>query len=160
MKMLVRANPQDFVSFLTQETAYQGDVANELIIRSVDADFLCQALRNGQDVIIYAEYQRRRDKDMGRRIWEYNIATSFLTKLPVFSFAIYLWKEKNIPTSPYKVEANGELLHLFYYKNIFLWEEEPERLLQPGFEGLLPLLPLMKGAGQTRDETIGTMIEA
>jgi hypothetical protein len=31
MKMLVRANPQDFVAFLAQETSYQGDVANELI---------------------------------------------------------------------------------------------------------------------------------
>jgi hypothetical protein len=100
MKMLVRANPQDFVSFLTQGTSYQRDVTSELIIRSVDADFLCQATRNEQDAIIHAEYQRRRDKNMGRRIWEYNIATSFLTKLPVFSFAVYLWKEKNIPTPP------------------------------------------------------------
>ncbi|MBV9259719.1 MAG: hypothetical protein JO215_17050 [Ktedonobacteraceae bacterium] len=159
MKMLVRANPQDFVSFLTQGTYYQGDVTNELIIRSVDADFLCQARRNEQEVIIHAEYQRRRDKNMGRRIWEYNAATSFLTKLPVLSFAIYLWKEKNIPTPPYKIEVDGELLHVFYYKNVFLWEEAPERLLQPGLEGILPLLPLTKGARHTRDETIGTMVE-
>jgi hypothetical protein len=40
-----------------------------------------------------------------------------------------------------------------------MWEEEPDRLLRPGLEGMLPLLPLMKGAKQTRDETIGTMIE-
>lgn len=159
MKMLVRANPQDFVSFLTQETYYQGDVTNELIIRSVDADFLCQATKKDQDMIVHAEYQRRRDKNMARRIWEYNTAASFLTKLPVLSFAVYLWQKKNISKPPYKVELDGELLHLFYYKNIFLWEEDPERLLQPGFEGLLPLLPLMKDARLTRDETIGTMIE-
>ncbi len=159
MKMLVRANPQDFVSFLTQETYYQGDVTNELIIRSVDADFLCQATKNTRDIIVHAEYQHRRDKNMARRLWEYNVATSFLTKLPVLSFAIYLWKEKNIATSPYSIEIDGELVHLFYYKNIFLWEEEPGRLLQSGFTGLLPLLPLMKGARQTRDETIGNMVE-
>ncbi len=159
MKMLVRANPQDFVSFLTQGTCYQGDVTNELIIRSVDADFLCQAKQNEQEMIVHAEYQRRRDKNMARRLWEYNAATSFLTKLPVLSFAIYLWKEKNIATSPHRIELNGELIHLFYYKNIFLWEEPQERLLEPGFEGMLPLLPLMKDAKLTRDETIGTMIE-
>ncbi len=51
------------------------------------------------------------------------------------------------------------LIHLFYYEDIFMWEEPPKRLLQPGLEGMLPLLPLMKGARQTRDETIGTMIE-
>ena len=109
--------------------------------------------------MIHAEYQRRRDKNMARRLWEYNAATSFLTGLPVLSFAIYLWKEKNIATPPYKVEVDGELLHLFYYKNLFVWEVEPERLLQPGFEGMLPLLPLMKGARQTRDEIIGNMVE-
>lgn len=159
MKMLVRANPQDFVSFLTQETYYEGDVTNELIIRSVDADFLCHATKNAQDIVVHAEYQRRRDKNMARRLWEYNVATSFLTKLPVLSFAIYLWKEQNIATSPYRIVIDGELVHLFYYKNIFLWEETPERLLQPGFAGLLPLLPLLKGAKRTRDETIGNMVE-
>jgi hypothetical protein len=159
MKMLVRANPQAFVSFLKEGACYQGDVANELIIRSVDADFLCQAIRNEQEMILHSEYQRRRDKNMARRLWEYNVATSFLTKLPVLSYAIYLWQEKNIATPPYKVEVDGELVHLFYYKDIFMWEEPPEKLLQPGLEGMLPLLPLMKGAKQTRDETIGTMIE-
>jgi predicted transposase YdaD len=159
MKMLVRANPQDFVSFLTQGTYYQGDVANELIIRSVDADFLCQAKQNEQEMIVHAEYQHRRDKNMAQRLWEYNAATSFLTKLPVLSFAIYLWKAKNIPISPHRIELNGELIHLFYYKNIFLWEEPQKRLLEPGFEGMLPLLPLMKNAKQTRDETIGAMVE-
>lgn len=32
--------------------------------------------------------------------------------------------------------------------------EEPENLLKPGREGLLPLLPLMKGAKQAHNEII------
>ncbi len=159
MKMLVRANPQAFVSFLTQETCYQSDVMNELIIRSVDADFLCQATMNEQEMIMHAEYQHRRYKNMERLQWEYKFDTSYLNKLTLLSIAIYLWKTQNIATPPHKIEINGKLIHLFYYENIFMWEEAPERLLRPGLEGMLPLLPLTKGAKQARDETIGTMIE-
>jgi hypothetical protein len=158
MKMLVRAYPQDFVSFLAQETFYQGDVTNELIIRSVEADFLCMAQRKEKDVIVHAEYQRRRDENMGRRMWEYNAATSFLTGLPVFSYAIYLWEQNNIVEPPYTIEEDGELIHKFYYKNIRLWEEEPETLLKPGLTGMLPLLPLMKGAKQARNEILDEMV--
>src|SRR5450631_2675315 len=144
MKMLVRANPQDFVAFLAQETSYQGDVTNELIIRSVEADFLCMARRKEKNAIVHAEYQRRRDENMGRRMWEYNAATSFLTGLPVFSYAIYLWKQNNIIEPPYIIEEDGEIIHQFYYKKILLWREKPETLLQSGLTGMLPLLPLMK----------------
>jgi hypothetical protein len=146
MKMLVRANPQDFVSFLSQETYYLSDVTNELIIRSVDADFLCKAQRKEKEAIIHAEYQRRRDENMGRRMWEYNAATSFLTGLPVFSYAIYLWKQNNIVEPPYTIEEDGEVIHQFYYKNIRLWEEEPETLLKSGLTGMLPLLASYEGS--------------
>lgn len=158
MKMLVRANPQDFVSFLAQETSYQGDVTNELIIRSVEADFLCMAQRKEKNAIIHAEYQRRRDENMGRRMWEYNAATSFLTGLPVFSYAIYLWKQNNIIEPPYVIEEDGEVIHQFYYKNILLWKEKPETLLNSGLTGMLPLLPLMKGAKQARNEILDEMV--
>jgi hypothetical protein len=159
MKMLVRANPQDFVSFLSQGMLYQGDVTNELIIRSVEADFLCMAQRNATDAILHAEYQRYRDENMGRRMWEYNAATAFITGLPVFSYAIYLWKQNNIVQPPYVLEVDGEIIHQFYYTNICLAEEEPETLLKPGLTGMLPLLPLTKGAKQTRNEIIDVMVE-
>jgi hypothetical protein len=102
------------------------------------------ARRKEKDAIIHAEYQRRRDENMGRRMWEYNAATSFLTGLPVFSYAIYLWKQNNIIEPPYIIEEDGEVIHRFYYKNILLWKEKPETLLQSGLTGMLPLLPLMK----------------
>jgi hypothetical protein len=67
---------------------------------------------------------------------------------------LFRWQKSGIrfPTPPYKIEADGKLLHLFYYENILMWEEPPEKLLQRGLEGMLPLLPLTKGARETRQE--------
>jgi hypothetical protein len=40
-----------------------------------------------------------------------------------------------------------------------LWEVLPEELLQAGLAGLLPLLPLTKGAVEARDATVASMID-
>ena len=160
MKMLVRAHPQDFVSLVLQDTRYVSDVTNEQIIRAVEADFLCNAVRNEQEIVVHVEFQRYHDANMNRRMWEYNIATTYLTQLPVCSFALYIWKDTSIVEPPFILRLNnGNIIHIFYYENIFLWEIPPERLQQKGLEGLLPLLPLTQGAKEARDQIVNAMIE-
>ncbi|HEV2654134.1 MAG TPA: hypothetical protein VGT82_04220, partial [Ktedonobacteraceae bacterium] len=160
MKMLARANPQDVVSLVLQGTQYVSDVTNEQIIRAVEADFLCNAVRNEQEIVVHVEFQRYHDANMSRRMWEYNIATTYLTQLPVCSFALYLWKDTAIVEPPFILRLNdGNVIHIFYYENVLLWEVPPERLQQKGLEGLLPLLPLTKGAKQARDKIVNDMIE-
>ncbi len=159
MKMLARANPQDFVSLVLQGTQYVSDVTNEQIIRAVEADFLCNALRNEQEIVVHVEFQRYHDANMSRRMWEYNIATTYLTQLPVCSFALYIWKDTSIVEPPFILKlVDGNIIHIFYYENIFLWEVPPEKLQQKGLEGLLPLLPLTQGAKEARDKIVNDMI--
>ncbi|MDQ2886405.1 MAG: hypothetical protein M3Y39_09985 [Chloroflexota bacterium] len=159
MKMLARANPQDFVSLVLQGTQYVSDVTNEQIIRAVEADFLCNAVRNKQEIVVHVEFQRYHDANMSRRMWEYNIATTYLTQLPVCSFALYIWKDTSIVEPPFILKlVDGNIIHIFYYENIFLWEIPPEKLQQKGLEGLLPLLPLTQGAKDARDKIVNDMI--
>jgi len=160
MKMLVRAHPQDFVSLVLQGAHYLEDITSELKVRSIEADFLCKADRNGEEVILHVEFQRRHDSTMGRRMWEYNSVTSYLTQLPVCSFVMYLREDEPIVEPPYRLQlADGSTIHIFYYSNVFLWEVLPETLKQKGLEGMLPLLPLTKGADLSRDAIVGDMIE-
>jgi predicted transposase YdaD len=160
MKMLARANPQDIVSLVLQGTQYVSDVTNEQIIRAVEADFLCNAVRNEQEIVVHVEFQRYHDANMSRRMWEYNIATTYLTQIPVCSFALYIWKDTSIVEPPFILQlVDGNIIHIFYYENIFLWEIPPERLQQKGLEGLLPLLPLTQGAKEARDKIVNDMIE-
>ncbi|MBV9712000.1 MAG: hypothetical protein JO011_13930, partial [Ktedonobacteraceae bacterium] len=147
MKMLIRANPQDFLSFIFQGARYLADITNEQKVRSIITDFLCKAEIDEQEIIVHIEFQRRHDKTMGRRMWEYNSTVAFLTGLPVYSFVIYLREDDYIVEPPYLLKGvRGEILQVLNYENIFLWEVPPEGLQQAGLEGLLPLLPLTKGA--------------
>jgi hypothetical protein len=156
--MLVRAHPQDFVSLVFSGAQYVGDVTNELKVRSVEADFLCNAKLGKNNIVVHVEFQRHHDYSMQRRMWEYNCITDYLTGLPVHSFVIYLWEDEYIVEPIYRRVSGGEEIHAFSYKNIFLWEVPSEVLLQAGLEGMLPLLPLTKGAAEARDEIIETMI--
>lgn len=160
MKMLARANPQDLLSFLLKDTCYLADITHEQKVRSVTADYVCKANRNGEEIVVHVEFQRSHHKNMGRRMWEYNSVITFLTDLPVYSFVLYLCKDNSIVEPPYRLEArNGEVLHIFFYQNIFLWQVLPEELLQSGLAGLLPLLPLTKGAKEARDSVVTAMID-
>ncbi len=159
MKMLVRSHPQDFVSFISQGALFQGDITSELKVRSIEADFLCKAICNDEEIVVHVEFQRHRDYTMRRRMWEYNCVTDYLTGLPVCSYVLYLRADEYIVEPPYKrVLSDGEVIHVFNYKNIFMWEVPPEVLKQPGLEGMLPLLPLTKGADEARNAVVGDMI--
>ena len=158
-KMLVRAHPQDLVSLVLQDTRYLGNVTTELKIHSIEADFLCKAERNGETFIVHVEFQKGKHAKMGRRTWEYNCATTLVEDLSVYSFVIYLMKSATIDEPPFRITLKGgEQIHTFYYKNIFLWEMAPEVLMQKGLEGMLPLLPLTKGAELARDKIVDDMI--
>ncbi len=155
MKMLIRANPQDFLSFIFDGARYQADITHEQKVRSVVTDFLCKAELDGKTIIVHIEFQRRHDKNMGRRMWEYNSCVAFLTGLPVYSFVVYLREDDYIVEPPYQLKGvRGEIIQVLNYKNIFLWKVPAKELQQAGLEGLLPLLPLTKGAETARDDIV------
>ncbi len=158
-KMLVRAHPQDLVSLVFPDTHYLESVTTELRVHSIAADFMCKVERNGETFILHVEFQKSSDATMGERTWEYNCSATMLEKLPVYSFVIYLTKGGTIDQPPFrKGLEGGEQIHTFHYQNIFLWEMPPEVLMQEGLEGLLPLLPLTKGAELKRDQIVDDMI--
>jgi vacuolar-type H+-ATPase subunit H len=126
--------------------------------REIQADILYNILWKRQRAILHAEFQRRRDADIGRRVWEYNALTECLKQVPVYSFVIYLVKDSGIVQPPYRrVLPDGSISHVFYYTNVYLWELPASAFKGPGREGLLPLLPLTKNGA--RREVIEEMIE-
>jgi predicted transposase YdaD len=148
LKLLVGSNPQDFVSLLLPGAQYLGVVERELHARSIEADLLYRVARNGLELILHVEFQRRRDPEMGRRLWEYNAQTTIMNRVPVWSFVIYLVRDGVVAESPYQVWFSDiKMFHEFHYDIIKLWELSSDELEQPGREGLLPLLPLTKNGG-------------
>src|SRR6266849_4580471 len=158
MKMLVRANPQALVSLLLPGAKFQGEQDKELKARTVEADLLYNVIWRGRKIILHVEFQVEADKNMARRVWEYNVLTDYLTGLPVYSVVIYLVKRGTIVESRYQDEI-ADQLRLLTFRSIELWEVPTEMLKQKGLEGLLPLLPLTQG-GKSRkvvEETIAQL---
>ncbi|GCE27180.1 hypothetical protein KDA_26640 [Dictyobacter alpinus] len=149
LKLLVKADPQSFVSLMLAGAQFTGERDKELRTRTIDADLLYNVRWNNEDIVLHVEFQRKADKNMARRVWEYNVLTGCLAALPVYSVVLYLIEEKNVVEPPYEQRLpNGELVHYFQFRNLKLWEMSSDKLRQLGVEGMLPLLPLTKDGAQ------------
>jgi predicted transposase YdaD len=145
MKQLVGGNPQAWVSFLLNGAVFKNDLNRELRTRKIEADVLYDVEWDDEPVILHIEFQRRRDNNMPKRVWEYSALTRIATNKLVYSVVIYPVEIPSITEGVYTMSLrNGDLLDWFTFKQIKLWEIEPEVFEQPHLTGLLPLLPLTK----------------
>jgi len=143
MKLLIGARPQDFVSWLVPDAELVEELPQELHSRDLDTDKLYKIRLYGQLLLLHIEFQRRSERKMDMRVWEYNVLATLAYGLPVLSFVIYLRKDSKIAESPVIWSSpNGQEIHRFYFENIKLWEIDPNVLRRKGMVGLFPLLPL------------------
>ena len=158
-KTLAGDNLQAFVTLLVPHARFIERLDKELKQqRTIHADLLLKVYFYGIVVILHIEFQRRRDKDMGKRLWKYNTWATDTYDCPVYSFVVYLKPGGKIVEPPYiRKFPPDEVVHIFHFKNIKLWEWPQNLLLQPGLEVFLPLLPLMKDSN--RREVVDDMIE-
>ncbi len=157
MKLLVEANKQDLISLLLPGATFERELNTEMQSRVLEADLLYVVTWDGLQVIMHVEFQKRRDGNMARRLWEYNAQTTIISGLPVCSFVIYLQYDGNVVQSPYELpRPNGRAIHLFFFDTVKLWEIPGEFLKQEGIEGLLPLLPLTQNG--VHHEVVDDMI--
>lgn len=146
IKLLAEANQQDLVTFLLPGATFEKELNSEMQSRVLEADLLYVVNWDGTQVILHVEFQKRRDSNMGKRLWKYNAQATIITDLPVYSFVVYLQQDGNVVQSPYKLPFPGkEVVHLFFFDTVKLWELPGAFLKQEGIEGLLPLLPLTQG---------------
>ncbi len=157
LKRMFSANPQHFLNWLVPNAVLLHELSSELKTqtlselqaqhaqetRDLTADMLYVILWYGVKTILHIEFQRRGDKEMGKRLWQYNTTTTINKGMPVYSVVIYLRKDRKIEEPPYIEKLpNGKPNHIFLYEAIKLWELPAEVFLQPGIEGLLPLVTL------------------
>ena len=158
MKQLIGIKPQDFVSWLVPDAELINELSEELHGRDLDTDKLYKIRLRGQLLLLHIEFQRRSERKMDMRVWEYNVLATLAYGLPVLSFLIYLRKDSKIAESPVIWSSpNGQEIHRFYFENIKLWEIDPNILRRKGLVGLFPLLPLTQAGirPEVVEEAIG-----
>lgn len=174
LKRLFTANPQHFLNWLLPNAIVLHELSSELKTptigdlkahwseetRNLTTDMQYAILWYGVKTILHLEFQRRGDKEMGKRLWEYNSTTTINKGLPVCTIVIYLRNDRLIEEQeiPYIEKLpNGQPHHVFFYEAVKLWEVSAKVFLQPGVEGLLPLVPLTYDG--KRREVIDEMIQ-
>jgi len=99
------------------------------------------------DNLIHIEFQTRYNKTLPRRMLEYAVRLESRYKLPVSSYLIILAKPAKkyfpIPEQYEWKNEKGVLILSFRYKVINIWDLQREEW--ENYNGLIPLLPLMKG---------------
>jgi hypothetical protein len=158
IKLLVRKNPQSLVSFLLPNAVFEAEIYDVLCDFSTIPDVLYRVMWKGKQIVLHAEFQRKRYTKMGPRLWKHNASTCMRTNLPVHSVVICLVEDIPLVQSPYVIPLpDGRATQRLDFEIIKLWEVAPEVLEQPALVGLLPLLPLTKGG--KRRETVERMIK-
>ncbi|GAC1362935.1 MAG: hypothetical protein NVSMB44_19180 [Ktedonobacteraceae bacterium] len=158
LKWLVEEAPQDFIDWLGNGSYFMRELSPHLGSRSVDADLLYQAIYEDSPYLLHIEFQKRAQRNMAMRMFEYNMLAMRKYNLPVHSVVIYLKKDRPIIEPPYVSALPwGKESVRFSYQNVKLWDIPTEAILRSGREGWLPLVPLTSEG--LRHESIERVID-
>ncbi len=165
VKRLFREHPQDFVSWLMEGAIYRGAVSGELKNRTRRTDILMDVVqqKTQKEGLLHVEIQSEDDKQIAKRLLEYNLLATLTYEKPVLSWLILLRPMPEAPQSPLVSALFDEIeAWRFSYVIIKLWETSAEELLRTGLIGPLPLLPLTKGGTEQEwlAPTIATLYAA
>ncbi len=159
-KQLVEVCPNEYVAWVEKDATFVRERNSELHIKHRYTDALLEVSLKGRRALLHLEFQVMKDTKMSDRMLQYNVMASLQHKLPVYSYVIYVHREKKgrVATSPYiRYFVDGkEILH-FHFGVIKMWEISAQQLLAQRSEALLPLLPLTQGGKELR--LVQSMIE-
>jgi predicted transposase YdaD len=96
--------------------------------------------------VVNTEVQTEPDKTMPQRCYEYAARAWLAYRLPVLSVVIYVYPRGPITPGPFQMNVGRWPSGLWNIYNVELYKLTPNDLLNPGLPGLLPLVPLTKGA--------------
>jgi hypothetical protein len=153
LKRLAGIRPRDYVKWLLPGARLVGVLSLELktLTRTVTTDTLFEVRLSGKKALLHIEFQRQAKPDTAQRSWEYNVLATLTHDCPVYSFIIYLIPGCTIPEAPLVWGLpEREVVHIFRYTNIKLWELPVEVLKRTRLKGLLPLCLLARD-GARRD---------
>lgn len=83
---------------------------------------------------------------MPRRLYLYAARATAQYKLPVISIVIYVFNREAVAPSPYEMRVGRWISGHWNFHSIELYRLPPERLLDAGLAGILPLVPLTQNA--------------
>jgi predicted transposase YdaD len=116
------------------------------IERQLLPDSFFRATVRGIRCVVNIEAQFEPDDDMPRRCYEYAARAYLAYRLPVLSLVIYIYPHGAITPGPFQMYVGELACGQWNVYNVELYKLAPNQLLDANLPGLLPLVPLTKGA--------------
>ena len=161
MKRLIKEHAEDFARWLDPEVTFVQAYNVELQSQHIFADALLRVKKRQKPALLHAEVQTTKDPEMEARLLEYNILASHqYNRIPVYSYVIYLRDVGDVPEPPYirRFPAEeGVEVQRFYYGVIKVADIPAQVLLELGWLGLFPFVPVTKGGKEP--DAVQTMID-
>jgi predicted transposase YdaD len=111
----------------------------------VKADLLFWARYKGQVILVNMELQSNRDDTIEQRLLMYHACFHYKYNVPVLSIILYPFKTK-VPTPPYREMSGEEILLMFEYQVLILWQMDARTYIERHYVYFYTLLPAMEHA--------------
>ncbi len=146
-KRLLQEFAQAILQYLFGDVSEVAPLPSEIAIeRQLLPDTFFRAIIDQIACVVNIEVQTEPDKTMPQRCYEYAARAWLAYRLPVLSVVIYVYPRGPITPGPFQMNVGRWPSGLWNIYNIELYKLTPADVLNPGLPGLLPLVPLTKGA--------------
>lgn len=121
-------------------------LSEDLPVSERRVDWLWRARLDEAPCVLHVEFQLRGKEDMARRMFVYGSRILAQYELPPLGVLVYLMPMKQLAQSPFSVKLPGKEILWYDFHVVRLWEVDPAPILSGELGGLLPIVPLMRGA--------------
>ena len=143
LKSLLGDEAAEILPRLIDDVILLGEQNIEIDRTTLKADLVYNVLHKGKSCIMSLELQTGSSTNMEIRLLQYHVGLHDKHKLPVISVVMYPF-ETSIPTSPYVVNIDDEVVLIFHFRVLRLWLLDARRFVQDHTIAMYTLLPAMK----------------
>ena len=148
----------ELAALLAPGTQLEEPLSGDLPASERRVDWLWRARSDGAPCALHVEFQLRGKEDMAHRMFVYASRIVAQYKLPPLGVLVYLMATKPLAQSPFVVEVPGKPILWYDFQVVRLWEVDPAPILTGELSGLLPIVPLMRGATPEQLPTLGERV--
>lgn len=146
LKLLGERWAAQLATFLYPGSRVEMALPGDLPIGERRADWLWRAHYRGETCVLHVEFQLRGKRDMARRMFVYASRIVERYALPPRGVLVYLVPTRPMVEPPFLMTHAGDDVMWYPFQVVKLWEVDPAPVLTEELAGLVPLVPLMRGA--------------
>jgi predicted transposase YdaD len=146
LKLLGERWAADLAALLIPDAHLEEVLPGTLPASERRVDWLWRARLGDEPCALHVEFQLRAKPDLAERMYVYASRIFAQYHLPTLGVLVYLVNTRPLAVSPFVVTLGNRQMFTYPFDVVKLWELDPAPILAGDLAGMLPLVPLMRGA--------------